>query len=386
MNNFSDNYADLILNRMICLKVGEKLSINCTAETAEFAHKLARMATEISRVPALIVFIENGKVESVDQFDPEGLHVTEEKGLAMVHLASFSCPEYNAEEELTAPLLQRFSLLSDPIDLERRIGVPWATIWVPTDEWARFVLGEDATVDQLWSALGDVLSLDEDYNALFSTQHKLLTERSKKLNNLEIESLTLEGKGTRLTLPVVKGAIPSTTASVLHETRNFFPTLPCEDTVILLDKTKGNGYFTATKPFKLFDKVIDSARFELTDGKITKIEMSNAAALFSAYLSSDADASRIGEVILCDELTRISESDLTLGIPLMDRMRSLSISLGGVDGASIPFTTMEEVEKANINCAFTHLEIPIGSRDMCVTANLSDGSSFLIMEDGIFQD
>ncbi len=386
MNNFSRYYADLILNQMIKLKVGEKLSINCTKETSTFAHLLAKEAATLSQVPSLVLNIENGKVDSVDQFDPEGFSTVKEKGVAMVHLSSFSCPEYSQDIELTAPVLQQFSLLSEPIELERRISVPWANIYVPTQAWANFVLGEDATEDQMWMLLADLLSLDDDYESLFNTQHALLMQRCKKLQSLKVQKLILDNNETHLEAELVKDALISSTASIVQGNRAFFPTLPCEDIIALIDKKSANGILHTTKPFKLFDKVIPEASFKIVNGIVESFEAGEYNSLLNRFFSFDMDARKVGQLIMCDELTRANANEYTLGIPVMDRMRTTCITFGGVDISSIPFKTLEEVDAHNINTGFIHLDVPVGSEDLQIFGITEDEKKVQLVEDGLFQD
>lgn len=386
MNNFSQYYADLILNQMIKLKVGEKLSINCTKETAPFAHLLAKEAAALSQVSSLVLNIENGKVDSVDQFDPEGFAAVKEKGVAMVHLSSFSCPEYSQGLELTAPVLQQFSLLSEPIELERRISVPWANIYVPTQRWANFVLGEDANEDQMWLLLADLLSLDDDYNSLFNTQHALLLQRCKKLQSLKLKKLLIECGDSHLECEIAKDTLFSSSASVVQGNRAFFPTLPCEDVVALIDKKSANGTIYTTKPFKLFDTIIPKASFTINNGIVESFDAGEYNALLNRYFNFDKDARKVGQIILCDELTRANANEYALGIPAMDRMRTTCITFGGVDIASLHFKTLEEVEERNINTGFIHLDVPIGSEELQIIGITEDGKKVQLVEDGLFQD
>lgn len=67
-------------------------------------------------------------------------------------------------------------------------------------------------------------------------------------------------------------------------------------------------------------------------------------------------------------------------------MRSTTLSLGGVDINTINFSSMEEVEQLNINTAFVHLELPLGSQDLQIYGILENGERIQIVEDGLFLD
>ena len=71
MNNIEQKYAEFILNEELRIEGGEKLTINANEETIAFAHLLAHMAAEKTGVNVQIVFIDHGKVESVDEIEPD---------------------------------------------------------------------------------------------------------------------------------------------------------------------------------------------------------------------------------------------------------------------------------------------------------------------------
>ena len=159
MNTISERYASYIINRQLRLETGEKLTVNCNEDTLDFAGTLSKMAAEATGVPVQLVYIRDGKVETVEEVDPD--FTAKANGRAvMVHLASF--PSFKAldESDLSARELQEYRLIAEPVITDRQISVPWATVYVPTAAWAEFVYGQGATTDSLWLMISDMLALD----------------------------------------------------------------------------------------------------------------------------------------------------------------------------------------------------------------------------------
>ena len=65
-----ENYAKVIVNDLLNLRVGDALSINTDERDVEFAKKIARIALAITDVTVKIVVIEKGRPVQVLEFDP----------------------------------------------------------------------------------------------------------------------------------------------------------------------------------------------------------------------------------------------------------------------------------------------------------------------------
>ena len=336
----ADKYAYFIIHRMLRLEEGERLTLHANEETIEFAHKVAHEAAESSGVTVSLVYIENGRVESVDEIAPS-YREKEAKSDCLLNLASFTPSVFREDEELDAPSLQRHRLLSDPVFLDRRISIPYAVAYVPTAAWAQFIYGAGATADRLWLDLAEFLSLDDEDG---SSAEKILTQRAAVLNSLGIRSLQLEADNISLSADLADGARINTTAMNLNGRRFFCPSLPCEDLIFPVNFRSARGSFRSTYPFRLFDRVFDSASFTVKDGKIASVSGIEPAYI-NRYMNIDERAAFAGDVTLDDEA---------------------------------------QLEASGLNTSFARLEVPVGSRQLSVAAKLSDGRTVSIFEDGVF--
>lgn len=384
MNFYADRYAHFIVNRMLRLEEGEKLSLNCNEETLPFAHMVAHVAAEKTGVPVSLVYIENGKVESVDEIDPS-YQAGKEKGVAMLHLASF--PKSEESEELDARTLQSLRLLADPIFLDRRISVPWATAYVPTPLWAEFVYGQGATTDMLWNDIASLYELeDEDAVDLTSTLERSLAQRAAKLNALKAVSLRLESPTCHLELPLAVRSQAVSSASRLASGRFFYPSFPCEDIAIALDWRKAEGSAETTLPFRFFSRIVENASFTVKGGRLTSLQIEAAGEDINRYLNIDSFSASVGELILCDGLSRSALYKRSLGLPAFDHMRTTTLVFGGVRPEAVTGTDEESLSENGINTGFARLELPVGSPSLNITAADASGKETLIMEDGSFTE
>ena len=381
MNTISERYASYIINRQLRLETGEKLTVNCNEDTLEFAGTLSKMAAEATGVPVQLVYIRDGKVETVEEVDPD--FTAKANGRAvMVHLASF--PSFKAldESDLSARELQEYRLIAEPVITDRQISVPWATVYVPTATWAEFVYGQGATTDSLWLMISDMLALDREGIDLM-IRDSIHTSRRKRIEDERITDIFIKGPSADLHLKRNRRARITGTLSTLRDGRSFEPTSPAEDTVIALDEFSGEGTFRTTYPFRLFDRVFQDAAVTIENGRIKTFSTEGGALHVSKYLNIDEESGRVGELAIADGYTPVSRVRVASGIPALDQMRTTSLVFGGITPAAVTPGSDEELKQDGVNTSFVRLVLPIGDMETEIKAYTEDGRYITLMEDGI---
>lgn len=381
MNTISERYASYIINRQLRLETGEKLTVNCNEDTLEFAGTLSKMAAEATGVPVQLVYIRDGKVETVEEVDPD--FTAKANGRAvMVHLASF--PSFKAldESDLSARELQEYRLIAEPVITDRQISVPWATVYVPTAAWAEFVYGQGATTDSLWLMISDMLALDREGIDLM-IRDSIHTSRRKRIEDERITDIFIKGPSADLHLKRNRRARITGTLSTLRDGRSFEPTSPAEDTVIALDEFSGEGTFRTTYPFRLFDRVFQDAAVTIENGRIKSFSTEGGALHVSKYLNIDEESGRVGELAIADGYTPVSRMRVASGIPALDQMRTTSLVFGGITPAAVTPGSDEELKQDGVNTSFVRLVLPIGDMETEIKAYTEDGRYITLMEDGI---
>ena len=381
MNTISERYASYIINRQLRLETGEKLTVNCNEDTLEFAGTLSKMAAEATGVPVQLVYIRDGKVETVEEVDPD--FTAKANGRAvMVHLASF--PSFKAldESDLSARELQEYRLIAEPVITDRQISVPWATVYVPTAAWAEFVYGQGATTDSLWLMISDMLALDREGIDLM-IRDSIHTSRRKRIEDERITDIFIKGPSADLHLKRNRRARITGTLSTLRDGRSFEPTSPAEDTVIALDEFSGEGTFRTTYPFRLFDRVFQDAAVTIENGRIKSFSTEGGALHASKYLNIDEESGRVGELEIADGYTPVSRVRVASGIPALDQMRTTSLVFGGITPAAVTPGSDEELKQDGVNTSFVRLVLPIGDMETEIKAYTEDGRYITLMEDGI---
>ncbi|MGN0905641.1 MAG: aminopeptidase [Bullifex sp.] len=381
MNTISERYASYIIRRQLRLESGERLTVNCTEETVEFAGMLSKMAAEVTGVPVQLVYIKDGKVETVEEIDPD-FRVSSTTRSVMIHLASFPVFKDLENSDLSAKELQEYRLISEPVITDRQISVPWATVYVPTAAWAEFVYGQGTTTDSLWLMISEMLSLDKEGIDLM-VQDGIHTSRRKRITEEKITDIYIKGTSCDLHLKRNKRARITGTLSSLRDGRTFEPSSPAEDTVIALDEFSGEGTFRTSYPFRLFDRVFQDAEIKVENGRITSFLAEDAFIHVTKYLNIDDESGRVGELVISDGYTPVSRLRVSSGIPSIDQMRTTSLVFGGITPDAVNPGSDEELKADGVNTSFVRLALPLGDKETEIKAYTEDGRYITLMEDGI---
>ena len=385
MMSVRERYAYFIVHRMLRLEEGEHLTLNVDEDCLDEAHTLAHEAANTSQVAVTMVTIRQGRVDGVDEIEPDGGRSLKARREVLLHLAPFTPSRYDGAGELDAPTLARHRLLADPIFLDRRLSIPYAVAYIPTASWAEFVYGPGESVDRLYLDLADFMNMDDEIRDNLSlTTHRSLSMTAKRLEELDVERYSIVGEGIELTVYPASGAAPGPSSIALEGGRFFYPSLPCQDIAIPLDSRRGEGHIRSTRPFRFFDRLVEDVEMGIEGGRMKSFSGPDAQ-LVNSYINIDDQASALGELVLCEELTRAAGFRSAFGIPILDRMRTTGLVFGGASPERITLSDESKLEENGLNTSFARLEVPVGSRKMTVTAHTKDGRLVTVMEDGRFR-
>lgn len=381
MDILFERYADLIVRDALKLKKGDVLSINTEEANSELAHVVARIARKITGNGSFIQIIENGKVtdtEEVESDFPINLKPT-----ALLYL-----PVYRAFEEAEAgkifgaPEIQRYRHLSDPLD-NPLPSIPFVTAPVPSNDWGH-AIDEEWNVRESASLLSELLSLaDDNYLSINSENEDVLLYEKEKLNSMKLEKCRIvDENGTDLEFSFLSGSEFSTTLTVLSSGRRFKPTVFSADIFRAIDQKSAEGYFTITHPIMVFGKIINNLSCRVEHGRIVDFTTDEESGrIFSLFLSQEEKAGRISDLTLAEEGTTASNIEI-FGLPEWDRMRSVSITIGGPR----PESLATDDAKRNANDSLLTLTLPIGTDATTIIAFDENGIDYVIMEDGFLRE
>jgi len=403
MINLND-YSRIVLKKGVNLKKGQNLLINCNAGNYDMARSLAEEAYALGagyvEITVLDNFITKARLAAQEgdslEYIPSYLigraHQMLSEDWARIRIDSAEEQDVLADSDpdklgqMTKASRKALKFVSTSMMNGEH---SWCVICSPGPEWARKVLGDDATAEDLWEVLKPVLRLDRDDPAQAWEQHGHdLWDRCAALNEMKLEKIHFEAEGTDLTLGLNRTSRWHGGPGALPDGRMVFNNLPTEEVFTTPDYRKCEGIVKTTKALKVLESQVEGAWFRFEKGRVTDFGADKGRDILEKFLNMDEGARSLGEVALVDESSPIASSGLIFGSILYDENASCHIALG----AGYPFTLDlppgtsgdEALKSAGCNTSLVHTDFMIGSKTMNVTGYDGEGKEYPLIRSGSF--
>ena len=265
----------------------------------------------------------------------------------------------------------------------------WCVASVPTDGWARQVLGEDAQAADLWKLLVPIYGLDEpDPAASWRRRLDVLDRRGVTLDRLAIDRLHFLGPQTDLVVGLMPRSRWGGGSEKAANGRVFAPNLPTEEVFTTPDWRRTQGYVQATRPVEVMGTEVEGARFTFRDGRVVEFDADKNREILGRYLAQDEQANALGEIALVDGSSRIFQSGRIFHSILFDENATCHMALG----SGYP-TTVEggrdlgarELLELGCNVSRVHTDFMIGGPEVSLDAVTISGQTVRLIENGEFR-
>lgn len=270
-----------------------------------------------------------------------------------------------------------------------RNDIPWCVCCAPGPLWAKRVLGEQATVEDLMEVLKPILLLDTpDPCEAWEQKQVMLDRRRGYLNSLGVDALHFKSSKTDLTIGFTDQANFVGGGDEMSNGRHFFPNIPTEEIFTTPNRLRAEGYVTTTKPVNVLDMRTEEVRLVFKDGQVVDYSAKVGQQAMDAFFAVDEGTRRLGEVALVDETSPIARTNLVFNSILLDENASCHLALGdGYPSALLNGSTLssdEQLHAAGCNTSLMHIDFMVGSKDMDIDAFTRDGRTVPVMRQGVF--
>jgi aminopeptidase len=264
-------------------------------------------------------------------------------------------------------------------------AINWCIIACPTTPWAAKVhpeLEPEAGLELLWSQLARMCRLDEDDPvAAWNQRMSQLQSSAERLSARRFSAIRFTGPGTDLTVGLLPtsnwmAAAFTTAAGLPHH-----PNLPSEEIFTAPDPMRVEGVVRATKPLDIDGTLVEGLTVRFEQGRAVEIEADRGAEVLRARRDRDEGGARLGEVALVDGAGRIGAMDTVFYTTLIDENAASHIALGN----AYPFTVGDEADRERANTSAIHVDFMIGSDDVEVDGETSDGERVPVLRGGVWQ-
>jgi aminopeptidase len=264
----------------------------------------------------------------------------------------------------------------------------WTIAGWPTDHWAGQVYPELSLLAAKRRLVRDLLRFcrltDEDGTGTSGWLKHLRTlrRRSMRMTKLGLTGLELRGPGTELDVGLVAGTRWLGGPETLEDGRMMAPNMPTEETFTSPDARSTNGTFRCTFPLSFRGRLIHGLRGEFSNGRLVRLDAdSNDDRDFvAAYIDTDRNGRRLGEVALVDASSRIGQTGRIYYNTLLDENAAAHIAFGSGFGG-----TRTETPARGVNRSTIHLDVMIGSKELEATGIDGRGRRIPLIREGSWQ-
>jgi aminopeptidase len=388
-------YAQVVLAVGLALRPGGDVAINAMIEHAPFARALAEEAYKNgARYVDLWYWDPHGKASRLRHAPTETLHETPKwldaryadlaaRQGTIVNVVGDPEPDLLSDADPARAGLDRMPGLQSRFDVQQNGSVEWTFAAFPTPAWAQRVLGAP-DVDALWDHLARLMRLDApDPVAAWRDRMAQLNVRCDALTEQQFTAIHLHGGATDLHVALPPRHRWGTAEIVSRAGIRHVAALPTEEIFTTPDPTGTRGTIAASRPLALSGTVVQDLQLDFGDGgRITDVRATTGADVVRGHLAVDDGASRLGELALVDDASRIQQSGLLFYETLLDESAASHVAWGsGIpDGHQDYDPRRPETEAAlPINRSATHTDFCFGGPGVDVDGLTADGTRVPLM-------
>jgi len=400
--SYMQKYAELVISLGINLYPGQSLMIKTGPAAYWFAQILAKQAYAQKASYVQIEVDDNqvtkARLDASHISDPitfpdyksGQLQEMLQKDWAYIRIEETA--DQRALENTDIEILKAYTAAAHKLSREFKNSMmnsehSWCVICAPSKPWAKQVIGSKGTYSQLVDLLIPILRLNADDPKKAWEEHgERLLSRSRKLNELQLESLHITDEGTDLTIGLTPHARWVGGPDHLPDGRRFFANMPTEEVFSVPDYTRTEGTVKLTMPVSIMDSIVEGVTLHFREGKVTSYHAETNQHILEKFFSLDEGTRYLGEIALVDTSSPIFRTGTLFHSVLFDENASCHIALGqGYSGcldADPPAYTEEEKRKYRCNISMAHSDVMFGSQHTTITGRSRNGQHVEIMREG----
>jgi aminopeptidase len=406
ISSLEKQYAALIVTEGVALYPGQCLQIKSGPGTYMFAREIARAAYDAGALyvrididdPALIKKRTEVQTEQELSFVP---HAVKNQDFEML-ATDWAYVRIDATEDrswLTDADAHRLATYRTAVAEASRVGQlsrmrnehPWCVVCAPGPQWAKQVLGNQATTADLWKVLTPILRLDHKNPVHAWRNHaRMLLDRCDALNELQIDYLHFTSSQTDLTVAFTAEHRWTGGSDPLPNGSRFLANIPTEEVFTTPDRLSTEGYVSTTRPVSVMDSLVEDVRLEFSGGKVVSCHARVGQDIMESFLDTDEGARYLGEVALVDEFSPIARSGFLFHSILYDENASCHLALGAGYPSCLANAAQLNSDKklleARCNRSLVHTDFMVGSADMHIDAYTRGGDKIPVMHKGKFTE
>ena len=398
-------YAELVVRAGVNIQKGQKLSITCPVECADFARLCAAAAYEAGCREVLMrwtddelrrmrfLHADDEVFDTVHPWAADYLNMLSEEGAAFLSIYS---EDPDSLAGVDPDRIRRSQISSEKAIMPyrrrtMRSECTWCVCSVPSETWARSVfpdLSADEAVERLWKEIFAACRVGGGDAVRSWKEHSdSIKKHVDIMNGYDFKTLRYRNSaGTDVTVDLPEGHYWAGGEEISASGITFSANIPTEEVFTVPDRNSINGTLAATRPLSLNGTLVEGFSFRVENGKIVDVRADKGEEILRDAISVDEGASYFGEIALVPNDSPISNSGVLFLNTLFDENASCHFAFGraypNIRGAED--MSEEELDARGVNRSITHVDFMIGSPDMEITGITHDGEEIAVFRNGNF--
>ena len=398
------DYAKLIVKMGVNVQEGQEVVINASVHDAYFVEHVVeeaykagakRVTVEWSYQPTAKLAYQYQTVEALSEIPEWSIKKQEyrvETLPAMIHIVSADPDGMAGVDQAKMLQVQR---IIGPKMMKYREAMDnkyqWTIAGIPGKAWAKKIfpnLSEEEAMANLWEAILKVTRVNGDPLKNWEEHNANLAEKTNKLNNLHIKTLTYKSSnGTDFTVDIQPELTFMAGGEYTLGGVFYNPNMPTEECFTSPDKYSANGVVYATKPLSVRGVLVDNFAFRFEKGRVVEVICDNQEHkdVLEKLVSTDEGAAMLGEVALVPFDSPVNQTNLLFYNTLYDENACCHLAIGRAFSNCIrdyEKLTEEQIKAVDLNTSMIHVDFMIGSADLSIVAETYDGQTVQIFKDG----
>lgn len=264
----------------------------------------------------------------------------------------------------------------------------WCLVAYPCKEWADLAFnGSPDAMEKLGENISKAMWLDVNAEEKWFNHVENLKRRSEFLNNAGIVKFRYKNSlGTDFEIKMPDKYIFSGANDVGSEDGvEFIANMPTQEVFSSPDMNSANGKLVASMPLVRNGVVIDKFYFVFKEGKVVEYSAEKGEDTLKEILEADEGMKRLGEIALVGYNSPIRQTGVLFYETLFDENASCHFALGKSFASSYKGGTemsKEELKAVGLNDSVNHVDFMVGTSDLEITAELKNGKTIKIFENG----
>lgn len=264
----------------------------------------------------------------------------------------------------------------------------WCLVAYPCKEWADLAFnGSPDAMEKLGENISKAMWLDGNAEEKWLNHVENLKRRSEFLNNAGIVKFRYKNSlGTDFEIKMPDKYIFSGANDVGSEDGvEFIANMPTQEVFSSPDMNSANGKLVASMPLVRNGVVIDKFYFVFKEGKVVEYSAEKGEDTLKEILEADEGMKRLGEIALVGYNSPIRQTGVLFYETLFDENASCHFALGKSFASSYKGGTKmskEELKAVGLNDSVNHVDFMVGTSDLEITAELKNGKTIKIFENG----